>query len=169
MSRAFVKETENLRQLAGPASLEAPEPGDERRLRTDRRNRGALHQERAAAQAANDRTALARIARELRYWSSRKSTARVIHAPTESGVVHFGCTVVIAREDGSQQSYRIVGEDEADPSRGTISYTSPLAQALLGKQIGDAACVGRYETEIVEIRPFEDLSPHSGPSPSSHR
>jgi transcription elongation GreA/GreB family factor len=169
VSRAFVKETdETFDSLPDRPVSKHPNLVTSAGFEQIDATVARLHQERAAAQAANDRTALARIARDLRYWNSRKSTARVMHAPTDSGVVHFGCTVVIAREDGSQQSYRIVGEDEADPSRGTISYTSPLAQALIGKQIGDAARVGRYETEIVEIRPFEDL-PHSGPSPSSHR
>jgi hypothetical protein len=45
----------------------------------------------------------------------------------DAEVVHFGCTVGIVRDDGSQQSYRIVGEDEADPNRGTVSYVSPVA------------------------------------------
>ena len=48
-------------------------------------------------------------------------------------------------------TYRIVGEDEADPTRGTLSYVSPLAQAIMGQTIGDAVTVGPTEAEIVAI------------------
>ena len=67
--------------------------------------------------------------------------------------MQFGCTVTILREDGRRQTYRIVGEDEADPSRGTISYVSPVARALLGKQVGDVVRAGTSDAELVEIRP----------------
>ena len=77
-----------------------------------------LRQERALAQGTNDRAAQARIARDLHYWTSRHSTARVVRAPKDAAVVRFGCTVTIARDDERRESYRIVGEDEADPSRG---------------------------------------------------
>ena len=55
------------------------------------------------------------------------------------------------REDGRRQSYRIVGEDEAEPAAGTISYVSPLAQALMGKEVGDVALLGHGEAEIIAI------------------
>jgi transcription elongation GreA/GreB family factor len=57
--------------------------------------------------------------------------------------------VTILRDDGCQQTYRIVGEDEADPSRGTISYVSPLARALIGKQVGDTARMGKSDLEVL--------------------
>jgi transcription elongation GreA/GreB family factor len=50
--------------------------------------------------------------------------------------VQFGRTVDLERDDGRLQTFRIVGEDEADPASGSVSYVSPLAQALLGKQGG---------------------------------
>ena len=52
---------------------------------------------------------------------------------------------------GKQQSYEIVGEDEADPTKGKLSYVSPLAQALLGKEIGDTIPVGSTSAEIIKI------------------
>ena len=55
------------------------------------------------------------------------------------------------REDGRRQTYRLVGEDEADPSLGTLSYVSPVAQALMGKQKGEVVQAGTAEAEIVEI------------------
>ena len=127
MSRAFVKETdETFDSLPDRPVSKHPNLVTSAGFEQIDATVARLHQERAAAQAANDRTALARIARDLRYWNSRKSTARVMHAPTDSGVVHFGCTVVIAREDGSQQSYRIVGEDEATRAAGQYPTPRPL-------------------------------------------
>jgi transcription elongation GreA/GreB family factor len=110
-----------------------------------------LHAEHAAAQDADDRAWLAKINRDLRYWTSRRATAQVVEPPADRSEVHFGSTVTILREDGRRQTYRIVGEDEADPSAGTLSYVSPVAQALMGKQVGDVVEAGAAEAEIVEI------------------
>ena len=65
--------------------------------------------------------------------------------------MHFGSTVTIEREDGRRQTFRIVGEDEADPAKGTISYVSPLARALTGKSVGDIVHAGGSDAEIVKI------------------
>jgi len=110
-----------------------------------------LHREHAAAQDADDRPRLAKINRDLRYWTSRRATAQVIEPPRDAAEVHFGSTVTIARDDGRRQTYRIVGEDEADPSLGTLSYVSPVAQALMGKQVGDTVQAGTAEAEILGI------------------
>jgi transcription elongation GreA/GreB family factor len=74
----------------------------------------------------------------------------VVATPANPSKVQFGCSVTILR-DGRQQTYRIVGEDEADPSQGTISYVSPLARVLTGKQIGDTVRVGRSSVEVLGI------------------
>jgi transcription elongation factor GreA len=71
--------------------------------------------------------------------------------------VRFGVTVVLADVDSEEEvSYRIVGEDEADVKRGLISITSPVAQALLNKQVDDEVRVqvpkGTREFEILAIR-----------------
>jgi transcription elongation GreA/GreB family factor len=110
-----------------------------------------LHLEHTAAQEANDRARLAKTNRDLRYWTSRRATAQVMEPPKDAKEVHFGSTVTILRDDGRRQTYRIVGEDEADPSAGTLSYVSPVAQALMGKQVGDVVEAGAAEAEIVEI------------------
>jgi transcription elongation GreA/GreB family factor len=110
-----------------------------------------LHLDHAAAQEANDRALLAKTNRDLRYWTSRRATAQVMEPPKDAKEVHFGSTVTILRGDGRRQTYRIVGEDEADPSAGTLSYVSPVAQALMGKQVGDVVEAGAAEAEIVEI------------------
>ena len=110
-----------------------------------------LHLEHAAAQEANDRARLAKTNRDLRYWTSRRATAQVMEPPKDAKEVHFGSTATIVRDDGRRQTYRIVGEDEADPHAGTLSYVSPVAQALMGKQVGDVVEAGAAEAEIVEI------------------
>ena len=66
-------------------------------------------------------------------------------------VVAFGSTVSFSRDDGRVQTYRIVGEDEADPTAGTISYVSPMARALMGKTVGDIVHVSGRDLEIVQI------------------
>ena len=65
--------------------------------------------------------------------------------------VQFGSVVTIARADRQRQTYQIVGEDEADPARGSISYVSPLAQSLLGKAVGERVAAGAGEAEIISI------------------
>ncbi len=110
-----------------------------------------LHEGHAAAHDADDRPLLAKINRDLRYWTSRRATAQVIEPPDDASEVQFGSTVTIEREDGRRQTYRIVGEDEADPVQGTLSYVSPVAQALLGKPVGETVLAGSGEARIVEI------------------
>jgi Transcription elongation factor len=110
-----------------------------------------LRQRLAQAHEAEDKSEVARVSRDLRYWAHRKSTAEPVPDPTDFSQVRFGSRVTFVREDGRTQTYRIVGEDEADPTKGSISYVSPLAQALLGKQVGDAIAVAHTEAEIVRI------------------
>ncbi len=100
---------------------------------------------------AADRTALARATREVRYWSQRRASAQVFERTVDDEAVQFGDKVTIEREDGRRQQWRIVGEDEADPHDGTVSWVSPLAQAVLGKTIGDLATVAGGEVELIAI------------------
>lgn len=109
-----------------------------------------LHAEHAAALDADDKASIARIGRDLRYWTSRRNSAEVVEPPHRK-TVHFGSTVTIEREDGRKNTYRIVGEDEANPSTGTLSYVAPLAKALTGKRVGDVVEVNGSEAEIVAI------------------
>ncbi len=100
---------------------------------------------------AADRTAMARATRDLRYWSARRGSAQLVEAPADAGRAAFGLTVTIEREDGRVQIFRIVGEDEADPKLGAISYVSPLARALLGKEVGDTVAAPGGAAEITAI------------------
>jgi len=99
-----------------------------------------------------DRTAMARATRDLRYWSARRASAQLTEPAPETDTVQFGRTVEFEREDGRRQVFRIVGEDEADPTKGSISYASPLAKGLLGKAVGDTALVNGAEVEVVAVR-----------------
>jgi transcription elongation GreA/GreB family factor len=110
-----------------------------------------LNRRLAEAQAADDKAEVARLSRDLRYWSVRRLTAEVPPPPADTSHVRFGARVTFEREDGRRQTYRIVGEDEADPAKGSLSYVSPLAQALMGKEIGDVIRVGQTTAEIIEI------------------
>jgi transcription elongation GreA/GreB family factor len=59
--------------------------------------------------------------------------------------------VTFRREDGRVQKYRIVGEDEADPKGGSISFVSPVAKSLMGKAVGDVVGTSGQELEIIAI------------------
>ena len=104
-----------------------------------------------AARDAGDANEVARTERDLRYWTARQATAQVVTTTSASDVVEFGASVTIRRQDGRNQTFRIVGTDEADPARGTLSYISPLAKALLGRSKGDVVRVGEGDAEITQI------------------
>jgi transcription elongation GreA/GreB family factor len=117
-----------------------------------------LEDARAAFEAAqttedvNERRRLSAIPlRDVRYFSERVRTAQVVPDPASTDVVAFGSTVTFSRPDGRVQTYRIVGEDEADPKAGSISFVSPVAKALIGKAVGDVVGAGTQELEIVAI------------------
>jgi transcription elongation GreA/GreB family factor len=154
VSRAFVKETDETFEVLPDRPISAHQnlvtlEG----LELIETTLARLRQEHALAQSANDRMAQARIARDLRYWTSRHSTAQMVRGPKDAAVVRFGCTITIAHDGGRRETYRIVGEDEAEPSRGTLSYVSPMARALMGRQVCDVVRVGSSEAEILEIKP----------------
>ena len=154
MSRAFVKEdaAENFEDLPDRPVSEHPNYVTSQGLALIEAELARLSQQHAAAQAAEDRAALAKTARELRYWTARRATAQVIAPPEDAREVRFGSTVTLGRDDGRKQTFRIVGEDEADPNLGTLSHVSPLARALFGKQVGDVVPAGQDEAEILVIR-----------------
>jgi transcription elongation GreA/GreB family factor len=117
-----------------------------------------LHQVREAYEAAkriedvNERRRQAAVPlRDIRYFAERLRTARVVADPTSIGMVAFGSVVTFRRGDGRVQKYRIVGEDEADPKVGSISFVSPVAKSLMGKAVGDVVGSGHQELEIVAI------------------
>ncbi|MFB9951502.1 transcription elongation factor GreA [Rhizobium puerariae] len=117
-----------------------------------------LSQARAACEASNAiedvnerRRQAAGPMRDLRYFAERVRTAQVVPGPASNETVAFGGTVTFSREDGRVQTYRIVGEDEADPKAGSISYVSPVARALTGRAVGDVVNVAGQELDITAI------------------
>jgi transcription elongation GreA/GreB family factor len=153
MSRAFVKED------TGEGLEDLPDrPVSEHRNLVTATGLAAIEAEverlnvaYAEAQTSADRAALQKIARDLRYWSQRQQSAEVMPEPTGTDTVQFGSTITLLRSDGRRVTYRIVGEDEADPARGTVSYVSPLARALIGKAQGDSVRMGATDAEIERI------------------
>ena len=155
MSRAFTKEPdegEAVEDLPDRPISEHPNLVTAQGLAQIEDAMARAQDELSRAQATNDRGALAHAGRDLRYWTARRSTAQLMPAPDGNEKVQFGSTVTIERDDGRRQTWRIVGEDEAEPSRGTLSYASPVARALMGKSVGDVVQAGSGEAEIVEIR-----------------
>ena len=107
-----------------------------------------------AAQAlldANERRALELAARDARYFAERVASAVPQPEPADTAVVVFGSQVTILRDDDRRQTFRIVGEDEADPRGGSIAYVSPLAHRLIGKRVGEAVEMDGHEIEIVAV------------------
>jgi transcription elongation GreA/GreB family factor len=116
-----------------------------------------LHEALAQARANADQ-------RNVAYYDGRIASAEVIDPKAaEPGTVAFGRTV-IGHEEGSAAKIRlrIVGEDEADPAHGTISWISPYAQALHGHRAGDRVVVQRPAGPAVVV--IEAVESESGTS-----
>ncbi len=95
--------------------------------------------------------------RELRYWNTRQSTAQLLDKPDGTRVA-FGCAVDYAL-NGKPNTLTLVGDDEADASQGLISFTAPLARAMLDAEVGEAVdFAGKAEAlEVRDIRVRQDL------------
>ena len=145
MSRAFVKEREGDVDLPDRPVSEHPNDVTQDGLALIDAALLAAQMALAAGRASGDRASIANASRDLRYWSSRRATANVVPTPDDNTRIRFGHTITIARDDGREQTYRIVGEDEADPAHGSISHVSPLARALFGKKVGDVVPAGGVE------------------------
>ena len=100
---------------------------------------------------------LPRVEQEVRYWEERlRSAIPVDLSQQPQDAVAFGAVVTVEDEDGKKRDYQIVGEDEADPQAGKVSYVSPLARALDGAAVGDLITwkrpAGDQELEVMAIR-----------------
>jgi len=151
MSRAFVNESDAVEELPDRPISDHPNYVTAEGLALIDGTIAELRKKLAKAQLKGDRHALASISRDLRYWDARRTTAVVIPSPADTSAVRFGTVVSIKRNDGRRLTYRIVGEDEADPNKGLLSHVSPLARALMGKQVGEMTRFGQGEAEIIAI------------------
>jgi len=152
MSRAFVKEDDDVDALPDREVSPHPNYVTPEGLRFIDAQVGHFSHQYAEARAAGNRGRIANAGRDLKYWRQRRASAQVIEAQPDRSLVHFGSVVTIERNDGSLQDWRIVGEDEADPSKGTVSYVAPLARALMNKLVGDQIDFPSFSATIRRIR-----------------
>lgn len=160
MSVAFTKEesAETAAETQLPDRPISPHPNlvteaGLRALETQLQQAREAHDAASAIDDVNERRRQAAIPlRDMRYFAARVRTAQLVPAPTSADTVAFGSTVTFSRNDGRVQTYRIVGEDEADPKAGSISFVSPVAKSLMGKSVGDFAGAGAQELEIMSIQ-----------------
>jgi transcription elongation GreA/GreB family factor len=154
MSRAFTREEDSENAIAGIGERPVSPHRNlvtENGLALIEAELARLRAELASAEAGSDRERMALMSRDLRYWTARRENAEVSTPEAGSDVVRFGMTVSLEAEDGGVANWKIVGEDEADPSSGSISHVSPMARALFGKKVGDVATVNGREWEIVGL------------------
>lgn len=151
MSRAFVKEdsgTETLperpvspnRNLVTRRGLALIEAEIER-----------LREELASAGGRGDRDGVARASRDLRYWTARRASAEPVDPPASGDTITVGMAVTLLDADGGSRTWRIVGEDEADPKVGRIAWSAPVARLLLGREVGEEVALPTGAMEIVAI------------------
>ena len=153
MSRAYTKEEHN-EQLADvgerPVSQERNLVTEEG-LKFIERQLHDLKQDLGQATRQQDRMKMATLSSDLRYWQARRDNAELFRPDPNEKTVRFGMTVTVRKEDGRPLTWKIVGEDEADPGKGKISHVSPMAKALFGKSVGDVVIVNDDEWEIISL------------------
>lgn len=179
MSKAFVRESDGDDDEDLSPSLKLPpgtrnyiSPAGHRRLRDEleflvKTERPRIVEVVAWAASNGDRSEngdyiygkrrLREIDRRIRFLSKRIDNAEIVD-PLRQGdndQIFFGARVTVADEDGVENTYTIVGVDEADVTRGRISWVSPLARALIkareGENIRFQSPVGVRELDILEV------------------
>jgi len=154
MSRAFVKESDGDADNLPERPLSThPNFVTARGLSAIEAQVRQLETQRQAARAADDTALRTRLERELRYWSARRASARLVEPATRAERVRFGMQVTLRLASGASQVFRLVGEDEADAAQGLLSWVSPLAQALLGREVDDEVAFQGAPAQIVTIEP----------------
>jgi transcription elongation GreA/GreB family factor len=154
MSRAFTREEDSENAIAGVGERPISQHRNlvtERGLAQIEENLADLRDILAKAERKADRERIAVVSRDLRYWTARRESAELSVPEPGSDLVRFGMGVTLEGDDGRKVHWKIVGEDEADPAKGTISHVSPMAVALFGKKVGDLASVNGKEWEIVKL------------------
>jgi transcription elongation factor GreB len=163
MSRGFVKEDDlehagtdlPERPVSSHPNYVTPEG-----LRQLKNNANELDKERSTLVYIKDDEAakqkLAIVDRDLRYLSARLEQAILVEpANQDKSVALFGATVKVEDEEGNILRFHIVGEDEADITQQKVSYVSPIAEALIGRKVGDSVTwkrpAGLLQLEIIEI------------------
>jgi transcription elongation GreA/GreB family factor len=153
MSRAFVKEDDAGTPLPDRPISPHRNLVTRRGLRLIEEELARYQRDLARAHADADREAAGRASRELRYWSARRASAEVAEPDPDAASVVFGTAVTLLRDDDTELTLRIVGEDEADPAAGRIAWTTPVARAILGSRPGDVRELPTGTVEILSIDP----------------
>ena len=163
MSRAFVKEDDEApdeplleRQVSDHPNYVTPSGLAQLEARREELEAERLELARRADADESARERLRHVERDLRYVRRRLETALTVDPKTRrADEVGFGATVTVRETSGEQRDYTIVGEDEADPDAGLVSWVSPLARVLEGARVGEQAVwrrpAGSLELPVVAI------------------
>ena len=162
MSRAFVKEPDGDQadtDLPERPQSEHPNYTTSDGLQRMKSTVETLRQERNQLKKEDDLSAKTRIKTveaELRYLEKRLQCAIPVNVSKQaSEEIRFGATVKLIDENDQKYTFMIVGEDEAEPEKGFISWVSPLARELVGKKTNDVVIwerpAGVLELEILEF------------------
>jgi transcription elongation GreA/GreB family factor len=161
MSSAFVREPDEPRTETPPERPVSTHPNfvTARGLKLIERTLAELE---AKVAACADEHELAWLRRDQRYWAARRASAQVIESVDEPGEVAFGTRVSFRRDGRAPETVELVGEDEADPAAGRLSWVSPLGQAMLGAEPGDvvelAARTPPAQVEVLSVAPLRRLN-----------
>ena len=153
MSKAFTRESDDSREELAPTRPSLP-PGVRNYITPE----GAERLKQRLARLVEQRGAIADRAKldiAIRTLQQVVGSLVIAEVPNEQDKVAFGAEVVLRRGQGDEETYRIVGIEEAAPESGAISWVSPLARALLSHKAGDRIRFrspgGEEELTIVSI------------------
>ena len=165
MSRAFVKESDDdltageLPERPLPVHVNYVTPRGLELLQARVRELSDHHEKlkRSSDEDSEAKQKLREVDRDLRYFRAQLERATVVDTANQPhDQVHFGAAVKIEDEEGAEQEFSIVGDDEADVASGKISWASPLARAMIGAKVGDTVVwhrpAGQAEVTIVDVR-----------------
>ncbi len=160
MSRAFVKEPDgDQAETDLPVRPQSKHPNyiTMKGLEKQKEHLHELILECSALKKSNtlaDKNKIKLLNADITYLKQRVESAIPIKVEEQGrGDIRFGATITLVDENNKQYKFTIVGQDEVDTENGLISWVSPLASALIGKQVGDtiiwARSVGDLELEII--------------------
>jgi Transcription elongation factor len=141
MSKAFTRESDESGDDEIPTTRPSLPPGTTNYItpqgaeRLTQRLDNLLETRRQSSDAAN--SDVRKLDATIRALQQTLSSVVVAHPSPNPDKVAFGTTVRIRQQNGEEETYRIVGVEEADPENGSISWLSPLARVLLSRKVGD--------------------------------